>query len=188
MIQSELHKERFREMTRSEFSLLQEIDHPNVVKVFRISENGQYTGSSGKTKTVMYILMELCQGGEVFDFLFHTGRFPDPIARAYFQQLMGALNSIHDSGYCHRDLKPENLLFDKDFNLKVTDFGFSVYLSGRDGSGMLKTHLGTEQYMAPEIHENRPYKGEAVDVFASGVILFILKSQNPPFRIGALND
>lgn len=141
---SEVYKERFREMSRNEFALLEEINHPNVVKVHRISENGVYTGSNGKTKSVMYILMELCQGGEVFDFLYHTGAFPEPVARYYFQQLMGALKAIHDAGYCHRDLKPENLLFDKDFNLKVTDFGFSVYLSGRDGSGMLKTHLGTE--------------------------------------------
>ena len=73
-------------------------------------------------------------------------------------------------------MKPENLLFDEDFNLKITDFGFSVYLSGRDGTGMLKTHLGTEQYMAPEIHEERAYKGDAVDIFACGLILFILKS------------
>jgi serine/threonine protein kinase len=53
----------------------------------------------------------------------------------------------------HRDLKPENLLYDKDYNLKVADFGFAAPLAGRDGSGYLKTRLGTESYMAPEIHQ-----------------------------------
>jgi serine/threonine protein kinase len=71
-------------------------------------------------------------------------------------------------------MKPENLLFDSDYNLKIADFGFAVVLSGRDGSGMLQTHLGTEAYMAPEIHTNKPYSGASVDLFAAGIILFIM--------------
>ena len=85
-------------------------------------------------------------------------------------------------------MKPENLLFDSEFNLKIADFGFAVVLSGRDGSGMLHTHLGTESYMAPEIHTRIPYKGEQVDLFAAGIILFIMMSQNPPFGQANPND
>lgn len=49
-------------------------------------------------------------------------------------------------------MKPENLLFGSEYNVKIADFGFAAVLSGKDGSGMLHTHLGTEAYMAPEIH------------------------------------
>lgn len=56
-------------------------------------------------------------------------------------------------------MKPENVLFDKQFNLKIADFGFAAPIEGRDGSGQLRTKLGTESYMAPEIHVRKPYTG-----------------------------
>ena len=80
-------------------------------------------------------------------------------------------------------MKPENLLFDENFNLKITDFGFAAALCGRNKSGMLKTRLGTDSYMSPQLHEETLYSGAANDIFAAGVILFILVSQIPPFRV-----
>lgn len=83
-------------------------------------------------------------------------------------------------GISHRDLKPENILFDRDFILKVSDFGLSTLIKGHDGDGFLYTHLGTKGYRPPEMEEGK-YQGDQADIFAVGVILFLLYSGNPPF-------
>ena len=72
-------------------------------------------------------------------------------------------------------------MLDENFNIKIADFGFAAPLQGRDGSGYLKTMLGTQAYMAPEILLREPYQGHVTDLFALGIILFILQSGAPPF-------
>jgi serine/threonine protein kinase len=77
---------------------------------------------------------------------------------------------MNDEGYCHRDIKLENLLLDSDFNLKLSDFGFSSILM-KDNQ-LLMTMKGTLGYMAPEIFQGKGYHGELTDIFALGVVLF----------------
>jgi serine/threonine protein kinase len=89
---------------------------------------------------------------------------------------------MHKHGVCHRDLKPENIMLDEKFNLKVADFGFAAPTAGRDKNGYLTTQLGTQAYMAPEIHLGKAYQGPVVDLFAAAIILFIMLTQRPPFQ------
>ena len=130
-----------------------------------------------KKETVSYISLEYAQGGQLFDFIkFSGGPFSEKICKFYFKQLINGLKYLYEQGYSHRDLKPENLLFDEHFNLKIADFGFATLSVGKLGTGFLKTYMvGTERYLAPEIHEKLPYSGPAVDVFSAGIILFLIK-------------
>lgn len=66
------------------------------------------------------------------------GPFPEDLARTYFQEMLSGLEFLHRKGICHRDLKPENLLLDKDFKLKIADFGFS-----RLNNTVLNSFIGT---------------------------------------------
>lgn len=187
--QTEGLQARFREIMQNEMQSLNRINHPNVVRLVHSNENGVYAKKQARGNyNCMYMVMDLCPNGELFDVLFKTGAFAEPICRFYFRQIIEGLEACHSIGIAHRDMKPENILFDAEFNLKIADFGFSILLMGRDGTGVLHTRLGTESYMAPELHMRRPYSGESVDLFAAGIILFIMLSQNPPFSRAEPND
>lgn len=102
------------------------------------------------------------------------------MCRTITKNILEAVRNLHSMGISHRDLKPENILFDRDFVLKVSDFGLSTLIKGHDGDGLLYTHLGTKGYRPPEMEEGK-YQGDQADIFAVGVILFLLYSGNPPF-------
>ena len=95
--------------------------------------------------------------------------------------LCSALDHLHKLNIVHRDLKPENLLYDTpddDAKIKVADFGLARMVSGTD---MMKTACGTPGYVAPEILQNKGYDSPAVDLWSTGVILYILLCGFPPF-------
>lgn len=97
-------------------------------------------------------MTELAVGMELFTCLSATRRFPDGLARSYFQQLIDGLKFCHDQGVAHRDLKPENILLDGDNILKIADFGLAGIFDGRQGSqSTMTTNLGSMVYKAPEV-------------------------------------
>ncbi|CAG9320131.1 unnamed protein product [Blepharisma stoltei] len=179
---------RFREIVQNEMQSLKRLNHPNIISIFNANENGVYTKKNGDTYKCMYMIMELCPNGELFDILFQSGRFDERTSRFYFHQLIDGLEACHRAGVAHRDLKPENILFDENFNLKLTDFGFAFSDTGNNRSSCLQTNLKAENYMAPEILARQPYNGFSVDLFAAGIILFIMLSQNPPFNKATLTE
>ena len=159
-----------------EINVMQELDHPNIVKYLDYDDNADYVDSTGSTKKVFYMALELAKGGELFDFIALTGFFSERVARYYFHQLIEAIEFMHAKGMTHRDLKPENILFDEKFNLKLADFGMV------SKNVVNYTVKGSQYYMAPEISKGLGYYSHAVDTFAAGVILFMMVTQSPPWE------
>lgn len=160
---------------------MSKLHHENLVNLIDVRDSATYKKKTGETYQCFAIVLEYAGGGELFDFIALGGRFSPNVARTYFYQMMAGLNYMHEKGYAHRDIKPENLLLTNEFVLKIADFGFATLLQGKDKSGILHTKLGTDGYMAPEI-ATKNYVGSEVDIFAAGVILFIMYTASPPFE------
>jgi serine/threonine protein kinase len=105
-------------------------------------------------KRASYLVTEIAAQGELFQYIASLGKFPDPIARYYFLQILDGLQAIHSCGMYHGDLKPENVLLNARFMVKIADFGFAEIESAD-----IKQFRGTEGYMAPEILARVPYSG-----------------------------
>jgi len=169
-----------------ECELMSKLKHKNTLAMLYVDWNAEYVKKNGKVQKVILIVLELATGGELFEFLSYTGSFEEPIARTYFQQLMEGVSFMHGQGVVHRDLKPENLLLGSDFTLKLADFGFANIISTTQS--LLFTECGTPGYMAPEMITNSGYDAAATDLWACGVILFIMLAGFPPFQKPSTSD
>jgi len=114
------------------------------------------------------------------------------MARALFRQMLEGLFACYQRGVTHRDLKPENILVGNGYKLKLADFGFSTFLNkykhDPNKVGKLSTQVGTESYMAPEIHLGLDYNGATVDLFSAAIILFVMVTGAPPFEFATPQD
>jgi len=167
------------EQVHKEIKAMRQLSHPNIIRLYGYDLNSHYV-DDGKERPCIVLVQEMASHGELFEYLMHTGKFEEPLARYCFQKLMAGLGACHGQGLAHRDLKPENVLLSKDFTLKLADFGFAYPFRKAEELRVMRTELGTRGYMAPEI--GRGNYSEKVDYFSSGVILFILLSGFPPFR------
>ena len=174
-----IKKSRVKDPNRfkSEIEIMKQLDHPNVIKLFETYEDNKN----------IYLVMELCEGGELFDKIIDKGHFTEQMSGYYFKQIVSALNYIHSKKIVHRDLKPENfLLLDQDENspLKMIDFGLSMVFDEQKmkqsgGKMVMSTKAGTSYYISPEVLKGNYDMG--CDIWSAGVILYILLSGVPPF-------
>jgi len=127
----------------------------------------------------LYIVMEFMGGGELLGLIQKRKVLPEKEACKIFYQLVSALAYLHSLGIVHRDVKPDNLLLTTEGDeavLKIADFGFAK----RIGDGVLHTPCGSPVYTAPEIIREESYN-KSVDMWSSGVLLYILLCGFPPF-------
>ncbi|XP_030506715.2 calcium-dependent protein kinase 24 [Cannabis sativa] len=167
---SKLKTEIDIEDVRREVRIMRHLpDHPNIVTFKEAFED----------KEAVYLVMELCQGGELFDQIVSKGHYTERAAANITKTMLEVCKICHQHGVIHRDLKPENFLF-KDSSetsqLKAIDFGLSVFF---DSGQRFNEIVGSPYYMAPEVLR-RNY-GPEVDVWSTGVILYILLCGVPPF-------
>ena len=130
-----------------------------------------------------YIIMELITGGNLFDMIRSKRRFSESDAANIVKQILLALNYMHGLKIMHRDLKPENLLCEQSDDgqiiIKLTDFGFATKY---DPDGQKETlSLGSPLCMAPELCNEEEYDHK-VDVWATGILTFVLLSGTYPFK------
>jgi len=163
---------------------MKQLNHPNLVRLLGYDPKVRIRG-----KYCMAIVEEFCAKGDLFDYIAKTGRFQPAFAMKIFQQLCTGLKHMHDAGVAHRDLKAENLLFDKNFDLKICDFGFAKkFLDHHGRKRGMQTIVGTPSYIAPEVWEQKRLYTEKVDVFAAGIILFDLLAAKMPFQLAKNSD
>ena len=155
-----------------QINILKTLDHPNIIKVYEFYSTEKY----------IYIINELCTGGELFNKIVEVKYFTESTACFIMRQLLSAVAYCHDKGVIHRDLKPENILIenseekDKEyFHIKIIDFGTCEILKKKK----LTEQIGTSFYIAPEVLKNG--YNEKCDLWSCGVILYILLCGSPPF-------
>jgi serine/threonine protein kinase len=143
--------EKFSKYFINELKVMRKVDHSNILKLIDGSECAVLEKPNGTKKEVIYLALELAPNRELFDFVAHAGYLPESIARYYFNQILSAIQYLHSSGLTHRDMKPQNILFDENFNMKISDFGYATNIGGNYRHGFCMTKLGTAEYAAPEI-------------------------------------
>ena len=172
---------------RVEIDTLRQLQHPGIIRLYDVYYSD----------TKIFIVMELMEGGELFDYVVEKGTLTEEEASRIVYKVTSALVYMHSKDIVHRDLKPENLLlkkkpysgyspsatsqrkdnqYDEHLDVKIIDFGLSKEMEG----ALASTFLGTRGYLAPEMLQRRNYT-RAVDTWALGVIVFVLLCGCLPF-------
>lgn len=158
--------------------------HPNVLRQIECVEDAEN----------IYSIMPYCNGGELFDHVAESGALEEEMARQLFLQILAGLEYLQQMGICHRDMSLENLLLNAENQCVIIDLGMCLRIP-RDQATNEFTLLtpqgvcGKRNYISPEVVQNaRPFDGFAIDMWAMGVILFIMLTGVPPVDLASEVD
>eukprot|EP00931_Biecheleriopsis_adriatica_P063636 TRINITY_DN3857_c0_g2_i1.p1 TRINITY_DN3857_c0_g2~~TRINITY_DN3857_c0_g2_i1.p1 ORF type:complete len:489 (-),score=150.85 TRINITY_DN3857_c0_g2_i1:44-1510(-) len=169
VIQKRLIKKQ--EAFKKEVDIMKIMDHPNICKLYESFEDNR----------CVYLIMELCTGGELFDRIIESGHLKENQAAILMQNMFRSIFYMHECHYTHRDLKPENYIFAtkeslEKSTLKLIDFGLArEFKQGQ----ILSTKAGTPYYVAPQVLAGK-YDHQA-DMWSLGVIMYVMLCGYPPF-------
>ena len=156
-----------------ETDLMKKLNHPNITKILEMFEDEKY----------FLIIMEYINGGNLFSFVKKRRKLSEKTAKFLFRQIILGIKYIHEQNVVHRDIKLENLLIDLNNNVKICDFGIGRKVTSKNQ--LLFDQCGTLMYMAPEIllsTKEKGYEGFPVDIWSSGISLYIMLSGTLPFN------
>ncbi|XP_012142043.2 calcium/calmodulin-dependent protein kinase II isoform X2 [Megachile rotundata] len=160
----------FQKLER-EARICRKLQHPNIVRLHDSIQEENYH----------YLVFDLVTGGELFEDIVAREFYSEADASHCIQQILESVHHCHHNGVVHRDLKPENLLLAskaKGAAVKLADFGLAIEVQGEQQAWF--GFAGTPGYLSPEVLKKEPY-GKPVDIWACGVILYILLVGYPPF-------
>ena len=159
-----------RDALKKEIEILKTLDHPNVIRLIETIE----------TSTRINIVMEYVKGKSLYQYIRKKPGMKignENECKQIFRQLAEGVCYLHKEKITHRDLKLENVLFDQENGVvKIIDFGFSV-----KGDRKLPFQCGTPHYMSPELALKKEHFGHPADIWALGVILFVMLTGKVPF-------
>ena len=170
-----LNDERSKRKVMQEVSIIKRTRHPNVVKLYETFESDRH----------ILFSMEMWAGGDLLNYVRKRRKLKEPVAKVLFKQIIEAIGYIHTRNIVHRDIKLDNILLDGKGNVKIGDFGVSrLYVEGQ----VMKEQCGTPAYIAPEILEDKGYKGYAVDIWSAGVVLYSMLYGSVPFKANNMEE
>ncbi|XP_019728939.1 serine/threonine-protein kinase Chk1 [Hippocampus comes] len=159
------------ENVKKEICVHKMLNHRNIVRLFGHRKEG----------TTVYLFLEYCTGGELFDRIEPDVGMPEKDAHRFFQQLVAAVEYLHGIGITHRDIKPENILLDDKDNLKLTDFGLATMFRFKGKERLMNRLCGTLPYVAPELLSQTQYKAQPADIWSCGIVLTAMLAGELPW-------
>ncbi|XP_016840545.1 serine/threonine-protein kinase fused [Nasonia vitripennis] len=162
------------ESLRRECEIQKDLQHPNIIQML----------DSFETESEIVVVTEYVEK-ELYEIITKAGRLSEERAQVIACDLVSALHYLHSNRIVHRDMKPQNVLLDPDGVAKLCDFGFARIMS--QGTHVLMSIKGTPLYMAPELHDERPYDHN-VDLWSLGCIIYELVAGVPPFQTSSMKE
>jgi serine/threonine protein kinase len=152
-------------------------NHPGLIQLIDIDDNN--------VDRCIKLVLELCEGGELYARIHQKQSYSENEAKALLRQLLEAVAYIHSKGIMHRDIKPENILLSSkvnDSDIKVSDFGLAKQSKDYKRGRLPRSHsiCGSDFYLAPEVIKQEEY-GREIDIWAVGVVAYVLLSGSLPF-------
>lgn len=155
---------------KREFEIMRKLNHENIVKIHDVIIDTQLNN--------IYFIMDYYEYGDLSNFL-KKQPLKEKFTRKYMKQLSKGLKYLLDNNILHRDLKPQNILISKNYDIKITDFGFATYYTK---DTIINTLCGSPMYMAPEIITKNGYNYKS-DLWSVGIILYEMLHGYTPFNV-----
>ena len=170
MTKRDIFEQKLINQINKEIGIMYNINHPYSVKLYNHFEDNEK----------LYLIMELASNGNLYNFIQNNKNQKiktKEMIKKIIIQVIEIIKYLHSLDIIYRDIKPENILLDKDYNVKLCDYGWASYLSKGQ---FCSAYCGTPEYVSPEVIKKYPYN-EKVDIWGIGVLIFELVFGYPPF-------